>query len=419
MIRYLQMGNKFIQLIVVFVVLFAYAMFQGGFVSWFLFYASLPILIYLLIVLLYPLSDWQVKRVLSVSTSEAGESVIVTLYLNRKIPLPLPYLIVEDDIPLSLHYRYSKKQLASLLVSPDLLKRKREKRQAHYPLFKRKLVYQYALTELPRGRHEFQSVQIKTSDFFGFVNKTFTVKVKTSFSVSPAKGFECVKDNKQLAEGEQSVSMVDVQRSNVVTSVREYLPGDRFSWIDWKTTARTEKLMTKEFDKEQSTHMLICLDATSQACNNKAAFEINVAVVTACMDWLQKKDMKVALLGLGKSIHYHPPQIRKQSQLSAAYLTDVQPDQTVVFDQTVRASFGYLPQVAQVFMLITDLQMGSVALYQQLKQRSNRLVLYLTKSEEALTKENKGVINRLKQYGIEVIVIDDVHLQQARVVVKL
>ncbi|UTW70466.1 DUF58 domain-containing protein [Anaerobacillus sp. HL2] len=37
-----------------------------------------------------------------------------------------------------------------------------------------------------------------------------------------------------------------------ITSVagsREYVPGDRLTSIDWKVTARVNKLMTKEFEK--------------------------------------------------------------------------------------------------------------------------------------------------------------------------
>src|SRR5699024_7686731 len=43
-------------------ILFSYAMFQGGFTSWFLFYSFLPILLYPLGLAVYPIRKWDVTR---------------------------------------------------------------------------------------------------------------------------------------------------------------------------------------------------------------------------------------------------------------------------------------------------------------------------------------------------------------------
>ena len=63
--RFLQKLNRIWKLILLFLLIamvFSYAMFQGGFVSWFLFYSFLPFALYGLFVAAYPIRDWQVKR---------------------------------------------------------------------------------------------------------------------------------------------------------------------------------------------------------------------------------------------------------------------------------------------------------------------------------------------------------------------
>ncbi|MDQ7863681.1 DUF58 domain-containing protein [Peribacillus frigoritolerans] len=48
------------------------------------------------------------------------------------------------------------------------------------------------------------------------------------------------------------VSTKKTQREHsVVSGVREYQPGDQLSWINWKATARTSEIMTKEFEVQK------------------------------------------------------------------------------------------------------------------------------------------------------------------------
>ena len=43
-------------------------------------------------------------------------------------------------------------------------------------------------------------------------------------------------------------------------SVRDYYPGDPLRRIDWKTTARLDKLMVKEFEEDPQATVWILLD---------------------------------------------------------------------------------------------------------------------------------------------------------------
>lgn len=106
-------ASNFITILLLLAILFAYAMFQGGFVSWFLFYSFLPIFLYQMLFLLYPWKKWKITREISSPIIHSGGDITVILHLERKFPFPLHYLIVEEVFPSSLHrYDFGQKKIS-------------------------------------------------------------------------------------------------------------------------------------------------------------------------------------------------------------------------------------------------------------------------------------------------------------------
>src|SRR3954471_8225294 len=95
---------KFILLLFLILLTFSYAMFQGGFVSWFLFYSFLPFAIYCVTISLYPLNELEVTRILPKSDYNAGEPIKVEVIVKRAKSFPLFYLLIEDHISDSLKF---------------------------------------------------------------------------------------------------------------------------------------------------------------------------------------------------------------------------------------------------------------------------------------------------------------------------
>lgn len=130
--HWLLYGWKLLMLALLTAAVFSYAMFQGGFVSWFLFYAFLPFTVYAGLVAVYPLRAFQVTRDVSSAQLTSGDRLSVTIRLTRRLPFPLTYMVIEDVMPETLGERRSAKQLV-------------------FPWFQRKLTLQY---ELPQVRAE-------------------------------------------------------------------------------------------------------------------------------------------------------------------------------------------------------------------------------------------------------------------------
>src|SRR5699024_6924134 len=167
-----------------FLIFFSYAMFQGGFVSWFLFYLTLPVLLYYLVFIFYPIKDWQVERILKNRQVEAGQDIPVELNLNRRLPFPVSYLIIENALPKSMGGIFTRNSWSKLLAKRKLSQRNLIERAVFHPNFRRQLTYHYQLMGLPRGVHTIQSVRLTISDLFGFITKTVELPVQSTFSVS-------------------------------------------------------------------------------------------------------------------------------------------------------------------------------------------------------------------------------------------
>src|SRR5690625_4817508 len=81
---------------VVLIVLFIYAMFRGYFIGWFLFYSFLPIVLYQIMFVFYPMKRWKIARKLSQSGTVAGSVTEVIVTVERSFPFPLVYCICEE-----------------------------------------------------------------------------------------------------------------------------------------------------------------------------------------------------------------------------------------------------------------------------------------------------------------------------------
>lgn len=96
---------KLVLLFLLLLITFSYAMFQGGFVSWFLFYSFLPFGLYAFALAMYPLHRIHVKRGLSSQEVSAGDTLSIRLSIHMDTIFPLFFLVIEDHITSSLQMK--------------------------------------------------------------------------------------------------------------------------------------------------------------------------------------------------------------------------------------------------------------------------------------------------------------------------
>ena len=215
---------KFIFLTFLILLTFLYAMFQGGFVSWFLFYSFLPFALYCLALSFYSLNELEVTRVIPKSDYNAGEPLKVVVNVRRASSFPLFYCLITDDLA-------------------DSIKAANQQRALLLPGFSKNFSFEYTIDELPRGEHFFHSFTLRTGDPLGLFEKEKTLPTESKIIVYPAytellyRPFENQYDQGLTASRER------VQRdTSMAIGVREYQPGDRFSWINWKASAKRNEM---------------------------------------------------------------------------------------------------------------------------------------------------------------------------------
>ncbi|WP_077624248.1 DUF58 domain-containing protein [Sediminibacillus massiliensis] len=412
----LSLAAKFLSVIVLFGVFYSYAMFQGGFVSWFLFYSFLPIILYLFLLLLYPISNWTVSRKLSKHIVRASENVEAEIHLYRKIPFPLYYCVVEEFFPESLQKKDTNRMKYRHMDKADLLEEKRVVKAIFFPWFRRHLTVSYTLDNVPRGEHHLKAFRIKTGDFFGFVKKEHIYLTDSYMLVYPYQRDISFRQNvTSFDEGTTASYTINARNTNVVTGVREYMPGDRFSWIDWKNTAKKNTVMTKEFEQEKSTSILVVLDACQTTGLNEVAFEGSIEVTGSLLKYIKNNSSQVSFLALGEEKIFVPfDQSPEKLETASNYLARIQPGGTASFSQQMSGELRKIPNGLVTFLVTTHLEWSAISSVEDLKKKSRKIILFLIKPTSQVTEEDTRIIHHLSSSGISVNVLTEEQLTQQK-----
>ncbi|CAN2254717.1 conserved protein involved in metal homeostasis [Bacillus vallismortis] len=291
--QWLVYGWKLIVLTLLTAAVFSYAMFQGGFVSWFLFYAFLPFVVYAGLLALYPLRSFQASREVAKTQLHAGDRLGVSVTLRRKLPFPLMYMVIEDCLPEGLEPLKRDEAAAKRLV---------------FPWFKRSMTMSYELARIPRGEHHFQAVRVRTGDVLGLIEKTAFYELDDTLFVYPAfQRLSYQVNERHQEDGVSGSSPVHQHHSTVAASVRNYQPGDRFAALDWKASARRSQLMTKEFEPSRSKNLFLLMDRSSSE-----AFEEVVSVSASILHSVLQSGAGAGLASVGKEKTLFPIQEGEQ-----------------------------------------------------------------------------------------------------------
>lgn len=226
------------------VILYSYAMFQGGFISWFLFYSVTTVVVLGFVTALFPLRFISVDRSIQKPYLENGDHATVKVTITKNVPIPLFYLGVYD-------------------APPNSIRVESHPGSFFFMLFKKKQTYSYVIRGDQRGVHTFTEVELETGDMIGLIKRRRIVRVDNEIRVYPKRAslpiaFSSLRKAIKLQNEGNSSRRMTFNETLDFSHLREYAPGDRLSTIDWKVTARRGELATKEFDTEDPKGLLYC-----------------------------------------------------------------------------------------------------------------------------------------------------------------
>ncbi|WHX67453.1 DUF58 domain-containing protein [Peribacillus frigoritolerans] len=365
-----------IGLVLLMTVSFCYAMFQGGFVSWFIFYSFLPFSVYALILLFYPLHDFTVERKVNKRECQADESVEIALTFTRKNRLPLLFMVVEEELPQEMEDRGLQRKIII------------------FPGFKRTFSMSYTLENLQRGEHSFQSIRFWIGDFIGLVEKEAIYSSPLKITVFPRYHELAYSDLDRVFNQGAVVSTKKTQREHsVVSGVREYQPGDQLSWINWKATARTSKIMTKEFEVQKNRDVFIMLDEKPSDL-----FEESIEVAASLAHAMLKKGMEVGYVSRGSRLIIPATAGNKQKRKIFNRLAKEKPGVVNTLKENFRK--GILPANAAVIFIVSDLTLEKVDILSAF--RPNQGLMLCVKKQADLTDEERLSSSAAVSRGIKV-----------------
>lgn len=364
-------------------------MFQGGFVSWFLFYSFLPFALYALYLVFVSFKSFTAVRSLSKLETFAHDRITVTIRVKRKYPFPLLFLIAEDGLSRSLQ-KLVKDNKNKMIV---------------FPGFKKEFSFQYEIENLARGEHEFSSIRMMTCDLIGMVEKEKRIRLPEKILVFPSQQeFAHVPAKTILEQAMQLTHGHEQRETSTVVGIREYQPGDRFSWIHWKASAKRAGMVTKEFEHRPSLEALIVLDSTPTEI-----FESMVSFTASLGQILSYQGTGVGFLTINEEPVYVPIQGGETSRGQLFYhLAKIQPNSTKPLEKVLLEEQLLMGKKA-VFLLVTShLTVSLIEAASKMTARKCPVILFVVEPAYSIVTSSQTSLRILaRAHGILVVFIHE------------
>ncbi|PKG45904.1 DUF58 domain-containing protein [Planococcus sp. MB-3u-09] len=378
-------GRMIFVLILLFLT-FSFAMFQGGFVSWFIFYVSVPFILYSVLLSFYPLRNLHAERVVHTPRVRSGHRFSATVTVRRAFPFPLLYTILEEQA-----------QSARLKVRMS-----DAGRQLLLPGFRREFSWTYEIGEMPRGEHVLEGVTVETVDFLGWVKKRQLLPARQSVLVYPNTVEMMYRPiGSSFDQGSIAAPFTLVKDTTMASGIRDYQPGDRVSWIHWKSFARTQTMRTKEFEDRQSQDLFLLDDRSPSE-----SFEIQVELIASILTSVVASHASVAYLSAGTPRAFFPLiQSDEQLQRALYHLAKVQDD----LDRPIEAVVGQDLKQVRVSSLVYVTGSLSREMVDEIRRNvtslSQCLCLVVTEAGQSIRPEDEKNHQYARSKGFHVKVI--------------
>ncbi|TQR28832.1 DUF58 domain-containing protein [Lysinibacillus sphaericus] len=338
----IEKSKHFLLVSLLMIITFCYAMFQGGFVSWFVFFSVSPFLLYAFIFLLVKEDILLVERKIEPSHVESGQSAKVTITVERKTRFPFAYMMMEE------------------LVNSEALVQSRVQgtNSIKFVGFRKKFSWDYVLENMSRGEHRYLGVTIVFCDFFGWAKKRVTAEKEQVILVYPrVREMRYAALQTKFDVGTMMSPYSIVKDTSMAVGLREYVPGDRFSWIHWKSYAKTQTLQSKEFEDRQSQELMLVLHA-----GKSTLFEEKIELVASMLQTIVGERGDISFLSAGSNTKVFPIiQGNKQLDQIMHHLAAIKPAETVKFQLRDQQVFKHIATLLYVTSEVSDELLHSLA----------------------------------------------------------
>ncbi|WP_261303903.1 DUF58 domain-containing protein [Paenibacillus andongensis] len=349
---------------------------QGGFAAWYLGICLTFIWIQAGLFYVFALKGLTVSRQLSGEVFVSGEDVDITLQVGYRTFLPLPWMIIKDNW---VHEGSGVKLSYSKLV---------------FPWFRSAFILHYKMTGLMRGVYRFAGFQVVTGDLFGFaVRKAYRDDLHRCVVYPRPDSLTGSGMRFQSEDGDMSTVRGPKTDTPLISGVRDYVSGDPYHRIHWKSTARLSRLMTKDPEQASSAKRMLLLDAAPAAGPAEAAqplLEKGVALAAGFFEAAAagRESCGFASSSMGRRI---APTIRPDLPLAYEVLASVGGKAALSFPDLVRKEAAALPLDASMLCITSTLDLALVrAIADARTKRRSVHVIYVHARPSLSVAEREG-----------------------------
>ena len=158
-------------------------------------------------------------------------------------------------------------------------------------------VYHYELPTLRRGRVQVGPLDVERSDLLGLVRSRMGVGLVTDLRVYPRRhAVRAAAGGRARHHFEGPPPRQPMRGSMDLRSLREYVPGDELRHLHWKASARTGRLMVREYVDPAQPHCVVVLDTTGAPDIDEEQFEQAVEVAAALVREACERDQPTRLV---------------------------------------------------------------------------------------------------------------------------
>ncbi|MCL6636760.1 MAG: DUF58 domain-containing protein [Alicyclobacillus sp.] len=257
-----------------------WALIEGGRMPWFTFDVVVMVTFFEACTWWLAQRGWVVYRRVSAKRCTAGETLTVTLYLQRRSRWPLGWLTAVDILP---------SELASHVTSPPVPVLLGSSRSA---------CLTYTLRQVPRGVYHFGPVHIRTGDVLGLLRWTRRHAADDEVVVYPQAVPVHGWAERFAAAGRRTAARHWMEEAAGVAGVRAYQPGDRISRIHWPATARRGDLQAKVLDRHVARTVWVVPDVAVSAGEDGLETVLAVSASLLRTAWLHQWPFALALTGV-------------------------------------------------------------------------------------------------------------------------
>ncbi|HEY3323834.1 MAG TPA: DUF58 domain-containing protein [Planctomycetota bacterium] len=266
-------------------------------------WSNIPLLMCLVLLSLWVLAFWHGSRALRglqvrrnyLERTFANETVPVTLNFSNESPWPCSGLAIsepiENDDPTPAPDERSKpRMLAAVGGTFVTLVAGQGHARATYGLRMRR-----------RGVYRFGETVVRTEAPLGLFRSSVSRLAPGRLVVYPRLGEVDSSFFKELDLALDHIRRFRPSRAEEdFRGLREYRKGDNPKWIHWRSSARVQKLLVKEFEEPQARRVLLLMDTNLQRIGAQrfAAFETAISFAGTLVRDLARRGCEIECVGL-------------------------------------------------------------------------------------------------------------------------